>query len=154
MFFLLNLRKIKTVKKNYLLLISIFLFFVGFFSYDSILPHIIPNNLNIVSTKVFHHFTEPLLFGLSLSSIPLLYFLSLFFVNKKYGSLCIITITAILSFLVYYIVLDFFELPNTDKVIKYSIFYDSIQYHYFIFSGAFIGTILSIFIFKKSKPQS
>ncbi len=60
------------MKKTNIIISSILLIFIGFYFYNKILPFIIPDNLNIISTRIYEKFTQPLYFGFSLASIPLL----------------------------------------------------------------------------------
>ena len=85
MFFLLNLMKIKTVKKIYFILIATLLLFIGSRFYMEFLNYIIPNNGNaqIVSTRLSSQFFEPIYFGLSLAIIPILIMLSWKFATNK-----------------------------------------------------------------------
>lgn len=147
------------MKKTHLIIIAIILLFIGFYFYDKILPFIVPDNLNIISTRIYEKFTQPLYFGFSLASIPLLTLITWSFVpnideTRKKSSLLIVVISSLLSFFIYYEILKDFQFPNLENSINYSIFYDSIKYYYFIFLGALFGAFLSILILKKPTPQS
>ncbi len=147
--------KIKTVKKIYFILIAILLFFIGSRFYMEFLNYIIPNNGNaqIVSTRLSSQFFEPIYFGLSLAIIPILIMLSWKFVTNKIMSLIFIIGFSLFGFLI--------ELRNLKLIIsfqlndyKQAIAIEDINFSTYLFFGSLIGLILSILIFKKSKPQS
>ena len=119
------------------------------------LNYIIPNNENakIVSSKLSSQFFEPIYFGLSLAIIPILIMLSLKFVTNKIMSLIFIIGFSLFGFLI--------ELRNLKLIIsfqlndyKQAIAIEDINFSTYLFFGSLIGLILSILIFKKSKPQS
>ena len=147
--------KIKTVKKIYFVLIAILLLFIGSRFYMEFLNYIIPNNGNaqIVSTRLSSQFFEPIYFGLSLAIIPILIMLSWKFVTNKIMSLIFIIGFSLFGFLI--------ELRNLKLIIsfqlndyKQAIAIEDINFSTYLFFGSLIGLILSILIFKKSKPQS
>ena len=143
------------MKKIYFILISILLLFIGSRYYMEFLNYIIPNNENakIVSSKLSSQFFEPIYFGLSLAIIPILIMLSLKSVTNKIMSLIFIIGFSLFGFL--------FELKNLNLSLLFQsndfilgINLEKIDFSIYIFIGSLIGFILSILIFKKTKPQS
>lgn len=156
MFFLLNLMKIKTVKKIYFVLIALLLLFIGSRFYMEFLNYIIPNtgNTEIVSTRLSSQFFEPIYFGLSLAIIPILIILSWkFATNKVMPSILIILFSAI-GFFLRFTMLKFLIIASNYSDLKANLFLEEINFSVYIFFGSLIGFILSILILKKSKPQS
>lgn len=143
------------MKKTYLIIIAVLLLFIGIRFYLDFLNYLIPNNGNaqIVSTKLSSQFFEPIYFGLSLAMIPILIMLSWKFVTNKIMSLIFIVGFSLFGFLI--------ELRNLKLILsfqlnnyKQAIAMEDINFSTYLFFGGLIGFILSILIFKKSKPQS
>ena len=153
--FLLNLRKIITVKKIYFIVLSLLLLFIGAYFYSDLLGLIISKyyKVQLSSTKLSSQIFEPIYFGLSLAMIPILIMLSWKFVtNKKMSSIFIIGFS-FLGYLVNYTLLKS-SISYQSNQFSQSFYFEEINYSAFIFLGCLIGFFLSIIIFKKSKPQS
>ena len=155
MFFLLNLRKIITVKKIYFILLSLLLLFIGAYFYSDLLGLIISkyNKVQLSSTKLSSQIFEPIYFGLSLAMVPILIMLSWKFVTNKIMSLIFIIGSSLFGFLIELRNLNLSLLFQSNDFIL-GINLEEINFSIYIFFGSLIGFILSILIFKKSKPQS
>ena len=155
MFFLLNLRKIITVKKIYFILLSLLLLFIGAYFYSDLLGLIISkyNKVQLSSTKLSSQIFEPIYFGLSLAMVPILIMLSWKFVTNKIMSLIFIIGSSLFGFLIELRNLNLSLLFQSNDFIL-GINLEEINFSIYIFLGSLIGFILSILIFKKTKPQS
>lgn len=155
MFFLLNLRKIITVKKIYFILLSLLLLLIGAYFYSDLLGLIISkyNKVQLSSTKLSSQIFEPIYFGLSLAMIPILIMLSWKFVTNKIMSIIFIIGSSLFGFLIELRNLNLSLLFQSNDFIL-GINLEEIDFSIHIFSGSLIGFILSILIFKKTKPQS
>jgi len=154
-FFLLNLRKIITVKKIYFILLSLLLLFIGAYFYSDLLGLIISkyNKVQLSSTKLSSQIFEPIYFGLSLAMVPILIMLSWKFVTNKIMSLIFIIGSSLFGFLIELRNLNLSLLFQSNDFIL-GINLEEINFSIYIFLGSLIGFILSILIFKKTKPQS
>jgi hypothetical protein len=148
--------KIKTMKKTYLIIIAILLLFIGIRFYLDFLDYLIPNNGNaqIVSTRLSSQFFEPIYFGLSLAIIPILIMLSWKFATNKVMPSILIILFSTIGFFLRFTMLKFLIIASNDSDLKANLFLEEINFSIYIFFGSLIGFILSILIFKKSKPQS
>ncbi len=155
MFFLLNLRKIITVKKIYFILLSLLLLFIGAYFYSDLLGLIISkyNKVQLSSTKLSSQIFEPIYFGLSLAMVPILIMLSWKFVTNKIMSLIFIIGSSLFGFLIELRNLNLSLLFQSNDFIL-GINLEEIDFSIYMFLGSLIGFILSILILKKTKPQS
>lgn len=155
MFFLLNLRKIITVKKIYFILLSLLLLFIGAYFYSDLLGLIISKykKVQLSSTKLSSQIFEPIYFGLSLAMVPILIMLSWKFVTNKIMSLIFIIGSSLFGFLIELRNLNLSLLFQSNDFIL-GINLEEIDFSIYMFLGSLIGFILSILILKKTKPQS
>ena len=142
------------MKKIYFILLSLLLLFIGAYFYSDLLGLIISkyNKVQLSSTKLSSQIFEPIYFGLSLAMVPILIMLSWKFVTNKIMSLIFIIGSSLFGFLIELRNLNLSLLFQSNDFIL-GINLEEINFSIYIFLGSLIGFILSILIFKKTKPQ-
>jgi hypothetical protein len=149
------------------IILSIILFFIGLYTYDSFITLTLPSieNVQYIATDIADAFKQPLYFGLTLALFPIVItFLwrvtPILTINKKLLTICILLVFMILFIIVRREMIKSQTshlLPVTLNVEKLKVAYplSSINFELFAISGLITGSFVSFFSLRqKSKSTS